>query len=113
MSTLAARAEEILAQAKQLDTYIASSGLPHTSFAHDSLTELPAELERVRLDMVNSTQQLKRLAQGAVSSTVEMLYSVSARYELVFLAANQILNSSLMSRRSEQSTTSKFRKPYP
>lgn len=76
MSTLTAQAEEILAQAKQLDAYIVSNGLPPTSFDQDSLVNLPLEYEATRRAMIDSTHTLKRLAQGTIGATTEMLYSV-------------------------------------
>lgn len=82
MTTLTAKAEEILAQARQIDAYILTNGLPPPSFDHDSLLNLPPEYETARRGMIDSTHTLKRLAQGTVGATTEMLYSVGSMLEV-------------------------------
>jgi hypothetical protein len=76
MPSLTELAEEILASAKCLDTYLDSKGLPSTSFQRDTLTDLPPDLERARNALVDSTQTLKRLALGPIGVYTEILYSV-------------------------------------
>lgn len=75
MPLLTAQAEEILAQAKRLDAYMLSNNLRPPSFEHDSLVDLPPEYEAVRCALVDSTHNLKRLAQGTGGATTEMLFS--------------------------------------
>lgn len=77
MSTLTEIAEGILANAKRLDAFTSSQGLPSPSFECDTLQNLPPDLEQTRNDLVNSTQKLKRLALGPVGVVYEILFSVS------------------------------------
>ena len=62
MSTLITKAEETLAQAKQLDAHIVSNGLPPTSCDQDSLITLLPEYGAVQRVIIDSTHALKRLA---------------------------------------------------
>ena len=112
MPTLTAKAEEILAQAKQIDAYICSNGLPPPSSDHDSLLSLPPQYETVRRAMVDSTHTLKRLAQGTVGATTEMLYSVGLMLEVSFIVTNTQPPSSLTLLPSEPSTATRFPKQF-
>lgn len=78
MPTLTELAEESLANAKRLDAYIASKGLPPVSLDHDSfeLADLPPELQAVRNSLADSSQLMKRLAQGPIGTMIEILYGV-------------------------------------
>jgi hypothetical protein len=77
MSTFTEIAESILAEAKVLDQYAASTGNPKASFEKDVLENLPNNLEANRKSMVNLTQQLKRLSLGATGCLLESLFTVS------------------------------------
>lgn len=77
MSSLTAIAERALAQAKKLDAYSQSRGLPPTHFFYDTLGDLPKELEENRRELVNASQDLKRLALGPVGMMLETLFTVS------------------------------------
>lgn len=79
MSSLTEIAESILANAKRLDAYTASKGLPSSSFEHNTLDDLPADLEQCRNALVDSTQSLKQLALGPMGLCVEISFSVSTR----------------------------------
>lgn len=79
MSSLTAIAEHALAQAKKLDAYTQSRGLPPTHFFYDTLGGLPKELEDNRRELVNASQDLKRLALGPVGMMLETLFTVSRR----------------------------------
>lgn len=79
MSSLTEIAESILANAKRLDAYTASKGLPWSSFDHDSLHHLSDDLERCRDALVDSAQSLKQLALGPMGLCGEIAFSVSAR----------------------------------
>ena len=76
MPSLVKIAEEILANAKLIDAYTCSKGLPFTSFEVDTLGNLPQEVEKARDAIVNSTQDLKRLALRPKNTLVEILFGV-------------------------------------
>lgn len=76
MGSLTSLAEEILANAKRLDQYLSSQNLISTSFDHDSLGDLPPELESTRKALINSTQTLKQLSQGPIGSSMEIIFNV-------------------------------------
>lgn len=76
MSSLTTLAEEILANAKRLDEHLSSQHLSATSFDHDSLADLPSELESTRKALIDSTQTLKQLSQGPVGSSMEIIFNV-------------------------------------
>lgn len=77
MPSLTKIAEGILADAKRIDAYTASKGLPDASFETETLIDLPDDLEDCRKSLVNSTQELKQLAQGPVGLLLELLFTVS------------------------------------
>ena len=76
MSSLTEHAERILALAKRLDQHAAENGLQPTSFDTNTLAGLPADLEKVRRELVDSNQILKRLALGPVDMYMEILFTV-------------------------------------
>ncbi|TVY55663.1 O-methyltransferase gsfB, partial [Lachnellula suecica] len=77
MSTLTELAEKALANAKLLDAYTASQGLPPVSLEKDSLTvaNLPPRLHVIRNELADTSQLMKRLALGPVGNMVEILYT--------------------------------------
>ncbi|CAD6589380.1 MAG: hypothetical protein ASARMPRED_004019 [Alectoria sarmentosa] len=75
MGSLTSLAEEILANAKRLDHHLSSQHLSATSFDHDSLADLPSELESTRKALIDSTQTLKQLSQGPVGSSMEIIFN--------------------------------------
>ncbi|MCJ1473386.1 hypothetical protein MMC13_002037 [Lambiella insularis] len=77
MSSLTEIAEEILAHAKRLDEYTSAKNLPSASFEHNSLGDLPIELEATRKALVDSTQTLKSLALGPVGTNIDIAYSAA------------------------------------
>ena len=76
MGSLTSLAEEILANAKRLDAHLSSQNLNSTSFDHDSLADLPSELESTRKALIDSTQTLKQLSQGPIGSSMEIIFNV-------------------------------------
>lgn len=70
-------AEVLLAQAKQIDAYLESNHLPYPSFDSDVLADLPSELQNMRMSLANNSDELKKLTQGPVASTMELAFSVS------------------------------------
>ncbi|KAI9755733.1 MAG: hypothetical protein M4579_004163 [Chaenotheca gracillima] len=73
MSSLTEIAEAILANAKSLDQYTSSQGLPSPSFDCDTLGILPEEVEAKRKALIDDTQTLKRLALGPTGLYHEIL----------------------------------------
>ena len=82
MTSLTAQAERILDQAKELDAYLLANNLQSPSIDNDSLVGLTPDHEAIRVALVDSTHNLKRLAQGTVGATVETLMSVSTSFSL-------------------------------
>lgn len=77
MSSLTQLAEEILANAKLLDSYISSNNLPPASFHHDSLANLPADLQGCRSTVIDSAQTIRNLVLGPVGLASDVLQGVS------------------------------------
>ena len=67
--SLTTYAEENLNLSKRLDKHIASQDLPLASFYHDTLTDLPPELQEAQAALVDVTHSLKRLAQASSPET--------------------------------------------
>ena len=79
MPSLTSLAEEILINAKRLDEHLAAQGRPSPSFDHDTLINLPPELESARDALIDSTHVLKQLSQGPVRTTIDIMFNVSSR----------------------------------
>lgn len=77
MASLTEIAENILAQAKRLDAFTTSKGLPSSSFDLHTLFDLPDDLEECRKDLVDACQSLKQLGNGPVGQFYEVLFNVS------------------------------------
>ncbi|MCJ1244507.1 hypothetical protein MMC30_001705 [Trapelia coarctata] len=75
MPSLTEIAEEILTNAKRLDAYTSLKGLPSTSFEVDTLGGLPQDVEKARHALINSTQDLKRLALRPMNTLIEIMFS--------------------------------------
>lgn len=76
MASLTQLAEQALAAARKLDAFTESKGLSSTSFSHDTLTDLPPDMEEERKALVDASQAMKRLSLGAVGSMLETLFTV-------------------------------------
>jgi hypothetical protein len=76
IASLTSRAEAILAQAKKIDAYLEEKNIPYSSFEHDTLKNLPVEPQDVRWSLVNDSNDLKKLARGAVMHTMGITFSV-------------------------------------
>ncbi|KAL6716938.1 hypothetical protein ACLMJK_004850 [Lecanora helva] len=83
MGSLTSLAEEILANARQLDQYLSHQQSESPSFDNDVLTALPPKIESIRNALVNSAQALKKLSQGPSGRILEASYSV--RHHLLYL----------------------------
>lgn len=70
-------AEEILANAKLLDSYTSSNNLPPASFNHDSFENLPPDLQGIRSTVIDSAQTIRKLVLGPTGTATEILHSVS------------------------------------
>jgi len=79
MPSLTSLAEDILANAKRLDTHLASQNQSSPSFDHDAFVDLPPQLESARDALVDSTHTLKQLSQGPVRATIDIIFSVRSR----------------------------------
>ena len=77
MPSLTSLAEELVAQAKQIDKYLESKNLPSPSFDHDTLVDLPPDLQEVRTSLASVSHNLKALTRGPVGSTSDIAFSVS------------------------------------
>jgi len=74
MTTLTSIAEKLLAQAKEIDAYAASKGVPLEAFTPKS--ELPEHLQRAREGILNGSTELKRLASGPTLTLEDIAYNV-------------------------------------
>ena len=83
MPSLTSLAEELLAQAKQIDKHLESKNLPSPSFDTDVLAALPPELEQVRTSLASISHDLKTLTLGPVGSTTAIIFSVSEADQLI------------------------------
>lgn len=79
MPTLTSMAEDLLAKAKQIDSYLESQNLPSPSYRHDVFEALPAELQKTRASLVNDSNELKNLARGPIGVTMDIAFNVSER----------------------------------
>jgi len=77
MVSLTARAESILAQAKQLDAILEANQLPYPSFDNDPLAQLPKESQDLRWAIANESNDLKKLMRGPVMHTMDIAHSAS------------------------------------
>lgn len=77
MPSLTSLAEELLAQAKQIDAYLETKQLPSPSFENDPLDELPGEMQALRYRIFNTSQQFTHLVRGPVMATSDICFSVS------------------------------------
>lgn len=76
MVSFTSLAEEILVSARRLDEHLASKDIPPASFDQDTLVDLPHDVGAARDHLINTTQTLKRLAQGAGGRAMEIAFSV-------------------------------------
>ena len=82
MLSLTEIAESILTDAKRLDAYLSSKGLPSSSFERDTFNDLPGDLAKFRDALLDSTQTLKQLTLGPVGMYIEVLFSASANAQV-------------------------------
>lgn len=76
--SLTALAEELLAQAKQLDAQLAEHKLPGPTWERDSLGELSAATQSAREALSNQANDFAKLVRGPVMVATDIAFSVSA-----------------------------------
>jgi hypothetical protein len=64
MPSLTSIANNLLAQAKEIDAWVEAQGLSPVSFDDDILKDLPAHLQSARDDLINGGTDLANLARG-------------------------------------------------
>lgn len=84
MPSLTSIAEEVLAKAREIDRYLESNGLAAPSYDNDVLADLPGDLENVRYSLVNSSNELKKLAQGLAVLGKELSTGVTLLFTLTY-----------------------------
>ena len=77
MTSLTARAEAILAEAKKLDAILEERKLPYPTFDHDPLDGLSAEHQDLRWSLANASNDLKKLMRGATMHVMDVATCVS------------------------------------
>ena len=75
-SPLTRLAEQLLENAKALDAYNQSHGLPPASFDEESFRDPPLNIENRRRTVISLAQDLKRQAQGPRDLVSDVLNSV-------------------------------------
>ncbi|CAO1606194.1 MAG: hypothetical protein LQ349_002790 [Xanthoria aureola] len=93
MVSFTSLAEEILVSARRLDEHLASNNLPSSSFDHDTLVDLPNNVEVARDNLINTTQTLKQLAQGGVGRAMEIAFSWTGLLSLHAIYSFKIANA--------------------
>ncbi|KAI4222618.1 MAG: hypothetical protein L6R36_006006 [Xanthoria steineri] len=93
MVSFTSLAEEILVSARRLDEHLASNNLPSSSFDHDTLVDLPHNIEVARDNLINTTQTLKQLAQGGVGRAMEIAFSWTGLLSLHAIYSFKIANA--------------------
>jgi hypothetical protein len=76
MTSLASRAQELLAQAKQLDRILEQNNIPYPSFDNDALEQLPEDAQRLRWNLLDNSHNLRQLVRGARLSGLDIAFSV-------------------------------------
>ena len=75
--SLTSMVEGLLTQAKQIDAYLAEKKLSTPTWEHDTLAELPAELQDIRATLSNDANTFAKLVRGPVMSAMDVALSVS------------------------------------
>jgi hypothetical protein len=90
MPSLTARAELILAQAKELDALLEANKLPYPSFDNDALSQLPKNLQVQRWNIANDANDLKKLMRGPILHTIDIAHSVSNTKSRLVVLTNDL-----------------------
>ena len=70
--------EGMLAQAKQIDGYLAEKKTASPTWQQDTLAELPAELQDIRAALSNDANSFAKLLRGPIMSAMDIAFSVSS-----------------------------------
>lgn len=76
MSSLVALAEELLAQAKEVEQLLEQNNLPPTSFDKDTLELLPDSAQKLRWDLLDTSHTITQLLRGARLSGLDIAFGV-------------------------------------
>ncbi|KAK2760703.1 hypothetical protein FQN54_001938 [Arachnomyces sp. PD_36] len=83
MPSLVSLAEELLAQAKEIERTLEKNNLPPTSFDKDTLEQLPSEAQKLRWDLLDTSHEIRQLARGARLSGLDIAFSVRWTDQLI------------------------------
>ena len=76
MPSLVSLAEELLAQAKDIERTLKNNNIPPTSFDKDTLELLPSDAQKLRWDFLDTSHEIRQLARGARLSGLDIAFSV-------------------------------------
>jgi hypothetical protein len=76
MGSLTAIAEQLLAQAKEIDAYVASKELPPLSIRHETLKNLPFDLQSTCDSLIDGTANLRALVEAPAPAVMNIIYNV-------------------------------------
>ena len=76
--SLTSMVEGMLAQAKQIDAYLAEKNISTPTWEHDTLAELPVGLQDMRTTLSNDANNFAKLVRGPVMSAMDIAFSVSS-----------------------------------
>lgn len=82
MPSLVSLAEELLAQAKDIERTLEKNNIPPTSFDKDTLEQLPSDAQKLRWDLLDTSHEIRQLARGARLSGLDIAFSVRVQHSL-------------------------------
>jgi len=88
MTSIVDLAQEILDEAKKLESYAASKGLGLASLERDVFASMPAEQEQLQIAINDKAQALRQLVTGPVAFCSEILLSVRFTLPILGCADN-------------------------
>ena len=77
MPSLVSLAEELLAQAREIDGVLEKNGIPYPSFDHDTLERLPKEAQELRRELADTSHTIRQVTRGARLSGLDIAFNVS------------------------------------
>lgn len=87
MPSLVLLAEQLLAQAKELEAVLDRSNIPGPSFEDDTLEQLPQEAQQLRWNLLNTSDVIRQLTRGARLTGLDISFSVRiTRLTIQFLS---------------------------
>ena len=76
MQSLVSLAEDLLAQAKQIETILEQKNISHTSFDNDTLESLPEDAQKLRWNLLDTSHKFRQLVRGARLSGLDVAFGV-------------------------------------